>query len=524
MWCIAVAVAGALSVTVVHSAAADSTSASQVALSRSNTPADIYTIQADIDGQSELFLSGHSAYWYHLDFAAPGTYNGQHLPTVINGHDWYPTWPAAGYNYNCHCKSTDEFTAVDPPVPPKITSFSYRAVKCRDSCSASYSKGTLVVLFNDDPSSDDTEYEVRISLTPLNSNRTSTVATSLASPRQAFHSVTRTVLNAVVAGGAVLFITFPAQIFNDTLDENYEEILAMWRRFWWRFGGKRRRVRREKRILTAPSEVLSKRREVITFAAVLVAGSVVGGYRDASFGFNLASAANLFGTIFALIALIAAPSIVALIYRRMRRYPDKFVLRAIPAGLAVAILSVLVSRLTHFEPGYLYGLVCGVAFAHKLKEADEGHVVALETLAMLVISGLAWLAFVPVDAAALRPGSGVGLALVDNLLASIVVGGIVGAAISLLPLRFLPGGVLYKWNRAVWAVLIAIPMFGLIAIMLNPSSAPVNNGSSQIVTVVILFLVFGGSSLVFRQFFASRRASDDPESRVTAPTGMGRLG
>jgi hypothetical protein len=268
---------------------------------------------------------------------------------------------------------------------------------------------------------------------------------------------------------------------------------------------------------------LSKKREVVTFAAVLVVGSVIGGNRDPAFGLNLASLANLIGTIVALAALIAAPWAAAMLYRRMRHYPAKFVWRAIPAGLVVAFLSVVASRLTHFEPGYLYGLVCGVAFAHKLKETEEGHVVALESLAILTISLLSWLAFVPVDSAALRPGSGFGIALLDDLLASAVVGGIVGVAIGLLPLRFLPGGVLFKWSRAVWGVLMAIALFGIVAIMLNPSSAPVNNGSAQIATVIVLLVVFGGTSVAFRQFFASRRSSDDTESRVTAPTGVSPL-
>lgn len=139
------------------------------------------------------------------------------------------------------------------------------------------------------------------------------------------------------------------------------------------------------------------------------------------------------------------------------------------------------------------------------------------------MSALCWVAFVPVDNAALRSGSGFGIALLDDLLASVVVGGIVGVAIGLFPLRFLPGGVLFKWNRIVWGVFMAVALFGIVAIMLNPSSAPVNNGSSQIVTVIVLFAIFGGSSLAFRQFFASRRSSDDPESRVTAPTGVGRF-
>jgi hypothetical protein len=187
------------------------------------------------------------------------------------------------------------------------------------------------------------------------------------------------------------------------------------------------------------------------------------------------------------------------------------------------VLSVLVSRLTHFEPGYLYGLVCGIAFAHKLAKSQEALVVTLESLATLAVSLAAWSAFVPVDRSALEPGSGFGVALLDDFLASVLVGGLVGIAIGMLPLRFLPGGTVYEWRRKVWAAMFGIAMFGIIAIMLRPSASPVRPGAAPMVTTIVLFVAFGGVSLLFRQYFAHRHGRRDEESRVTAPTGLGRM-
>ncbi|HUY72660.1 MAG TPA: hypothetical protein VMV08_10485 [Gaiellaceae bacterium] len=64
--------------------------------------------------------------------------------------------------------------------------------------------------------------------------RVSTIASSIASPSKALSSGKRTLENLVIAGVLVLFITFPAQLFNHTFDENYAEIREWWkRRFGW---------------------------------------------------------------------------------------------------------------------------------------------------------------------------------------------------------------------------------------------------------------------------------------------------
>lgn len=358
-------------------------------------------------------------------------------------------------------------------------------------------------------------------------SRTSPVATTLPTPHQAFSSVVRTVENVVITSAAIVLITFPAQMFNSTLDENYVEILAIWRRFLWRMGGRRRLARKRRAQWAArnsqkPDEK-SPRRELATLLSVLVAGSLIGGFRDPSFGFTLSSVANFAGTLLALAVLIAAPWATAYIYRRIKRRRTVAKLRAIPAGIAIAVVSVLISRMAHFQPGYLYGVVCGVAFAHKLAKKEEGHVVSLESAATLVTAVVAWMAFVPVDAAALRPGSSFWVALADDWLASIFVGGLVGVTIGLLPLRFLPGGTLFKWNRLAWAALFGIASFGVVAIMLRPSSGPARPGSAPLVTAIVLFVLFGGVSVAFREYFARRHPAGDNESRVTAPTGVERF-
>lgn len=136
-----------------------------------------YVVQADIDGHSQLTISGRSARWFHIDFAAPGRHNGQNNPTIINGIKWFPGWPQPGENRDCHCHSST-FRNVRPRVPLQADGFSVEAVSCRDSCSASYSDGVLVIDFNDDPSASDAWYTVRITLHSDDGDETSPAALS----------------------------------------------------------------------------------------------------------------------------------------------------------------------------------------------------------------------------------------------------------------------------------------------------------------------------------------------------------
>jgi hypothetical protein len=122
-----------------------------------------YDVRADIDGHSKLTLWAGSAQWHHFDYAAPGRENGKNDPTIINGVKWFPTWPHAGENRDCDCYS-NKFRKVTPRVPKNGIIFSFQEVSCRDSCSATFSKGALVIDFNDDPSLGDAWYEVKITL------------------------------------------------------------------------------------------------------------------------------------------------------------------------------------------------------------------------------------------------------------------------------------------------------------------------------------------------------------------------
>ena len=105
------------------------------------------TISADIDGRSELTISGRNAVWKHLTQAAPVRHQGGATVTKIGKASWTPSWPDAGENRDCGCFS-DVFHGVSPAVPSGGP-VRFKAVSCREACSMATRNGKVVITVDD---------------------------------------------------------------------------------------------------------------------------------------------------------------------------------------------------------------------------------------------------------------------------------------------------------------------------------------------------------------------------------------
>ena len=105
----------------------------------------------------------------------------------------------------------------------------------------------------------------------------STIATSLPTPAEAFASVAVVAAGAAISIGAILFITFPSQLFNLTFQENYAEIRELLqRRVKWA-------LRPKKASETSRQSVA----DWVKFVAVVLVGALLGGLLDPHFGTSL---------------------------------------------------------------------------------------------------------------------------------------------------------------------------------------------------------------------------------------------
>ena len=327
-----------------------------------------------------------------------------------------------------------------------------------------------------------------------NARHRSTIATALTPLDKAFPLTWRTFWNAFITLAVMLLITFPAQLFNKTLDENYEEIRAILHR----------RLRTPAKVRTKLASSGHRSANVASFAVVMAGGSIIGGLNDPTFGFNTKSVETFVAVVAAFAVSIVLSAGVEIAYRRRRRLAAAWSLRALPLGLVIALACMLVSRLTGFQPGYLYGVIAGIVFREAVGNRERGHGVALASLATLVLAVVAWAAWTPVATSASHPHANAFVLTADTFLAGLFISGIVGTVVALVPLEFMPGSALARWHRGAWMAVFTVATFLLIQVMLHPAARSRRIPDAPIVTTAVLFGVFGLISVAFNRYFALR--------------------
>ncbi|MBA2633218.1 MAG: hypothetical protein H0U86_09515 [Chloroflexi bacterium] len=318
-------------------------------------------------------------------------------------------------------------------------------------------------------------------------------AASVARPGQVSTDPVILLQSAVLAALLVFLMPFPSQLFNSTLDAHEDEV-----RRWLRLD----------RIGSAVGGFGAFWGSWPGVAVFTLLAALLYGFLDPGFGFSLSSLATFVGMLVGIVLVTAAFAVpVVLAHRRLG---DSWRLKVVPVSLLMGVACVLLSRLTGFQPGYLYGLLIGLAFARELSSADEGRATAIGAVLMLVVATVAWLGL-----GALPDGDGFGLVVVRTSLAALMVAGLEGVAFGLLPMRFLPGEPLYAWNRILWGVLLAIGAFAFFHILINPASGYLSDSSrTPLFTVVGLLVGFSLVSVAFWAWFRFRPSSPTEEPTV----------
>jgi hypothetical protein len=306
-----------------------------------------------------------------------------------------------------------------------------------------------------------------------------------------------------VAAGTALLIPFPGALFNSTVEANAGEI-GSW------FAGIRRRLDRAWSRLRRgpPGERSAFWRRPLGIAAFLLLSAVIYALLDPSIGLDLRSLWVVLGLLAGLVvtSLIFAVPTAAYRWATARERPA---IRVMPWTVLVAVGCVLLTRLTAFQPGYLYGLLIGVTFAAELSVRDEGRATAIASAWVLALTILAWFGLSVVRAWGDPDG---GVTIVSTAaLTTVVVAGFEGVVFGLLPLRFLPGAAIFAWSRRTWTVLFVVGFFGFLHVLVNPQSGYLaDTARTPMLTVVLLFVFFGAVSVALWAYFRFRPGRPDP--------------
>ena len=325
------------------------------------------------------------------------------------------------------------------------------------------------------------------------------LATSLPQVDQVDFGLDRLLVSALAVAALLVLIAFPAELFNTTLEEHYDEV-----RGW--FGLK-------------PRPLGGGRHHGALLALFLLLSGPLWFAMQPSSRFDASTALGALGLSLATTVVVIASDLAAVLHVR-RRYRERAVPIALPGALVIAVACVVLSRAVHFQPGYFYGLLGGLALSRSLERDESGRLAARTVAFLLVLSMVSWVALQPVSAAAAESGKTLGTILVENLLGGIFWAALDSLVIAMLPLRLLEGSKVMGWSRAAWALLYGLTLLAFVHILLRPSTGYVSNTSVSPPLVVIgLFFGFAAFSFAFWGYFRfRRRAPSDghPESNPEA--------
>jgi hypothetical protein len=304
----------------------------------------------------------------------------------------------------------------------------------------------------------------------------------------------------VVIGGSLavallllLLVGFAGELFNNTVESNYG-VIARW------FG--RGPVGR-----AGAWFARNRRGWVLIFIALT---ALISAFVDPTFGPDLHGLAELLGFLVGLVVVLASFKLPPMLAHR-RKTGELGRLRPLPWTLVIAALFVLVSRIGNLQPGYLYGIVLGAIFVDDVSDAEEGRETFYGSIWTLAAAVLAWLALTWVRTVGLDEDS-FGITVLSTAFAAILVSGLEATAFGLMPMRFMPGYAIYRWNRPGWAVLFGLSVFAFIHILIGPTSGYVAELSPAAFTAALgVFAVFGLLSIATWLYFRFRPAGGDPE-------------
>ncbi len=295
----------------------------------------------------------------------------------------------------------------------------------------------------------------------------------------------------------VLLIAFPTHLLNSAVESGQDRLSAL----------RRRRLGLPEDAGDAPPSASARTWGVA--AGVVLAASVISAFVDPGFGLNPGSARVIasLGLALAIETLLVWSLVIGVTRRASPGTIAGF--HAAPATLLVVALAVLLTRLTGFEPGIIFGLVAGVTFATAAGATAQGKVALAGTGLALVLALGGWIGYSLIGPASV--GSGFARTFLTETLSSLAIAGIASLPLALVPLRGMTGHTLYTWSRPLWAGSYAVGLLGFFLVLM-PMPFSWSAVDTPLRVWVLLYVAYAATAVV------AWAALTRPWHRDTAPT------
>jgi hypothetical protein len=311
-----------------------------------------------------------------------------------------------------------------------------------------------------------------------------------------------------LAGMTLITILLTATLFNQTVQENSDDIEAFFGRFLSPFRAIGHALNG---IFNTASGNGTGFASVVAPFSILSLTALVYGFAEPGFGFNDKSLVLVASLIFGVGAVTYTYSgSQALICRRGHGVPSG--VKLFPIGLAVAVLCVLVSRVENFQPGIIYGFIASFAVfgAVTLDRRQMGQLVFIPGIILLGVCILAWFLVDPFRELAQDHKDSWLAAVPEGIAAAIFVGGLEGIFFNMIPLEFMDGKKLWDWNKAAWVGMAGVTAFLFWHVLLNTEDSYFSAlQETTPLTAILLIGICMALTLAVWTFFKLRHARGD---------------
>ena len=304
--------------------------------------------------------------------------------------------------------------------------------------------------------------------------------------------------NLAFAGISLMLLLLSAEIFNQTVEENDEEIKRMARKYagpvvgilgavgtFWSsvFGGKG--------VMSALVGVL----------AVVGVAAFIFSLEEDGVGLNEQ-------TLVMFVSLVAALLILTYWYDGgqiliAKNFGVASVIRLFPVGILIAVVSLAVTRFVGFHPGLIYGFIAAAVVVGPagLSRDQEGHVIFWPALSLMVLALVSWLLLDPLRDMSEDSDSWIA-ALPEGIAVGIFVGAVEGMFLQLIPMRYMDGYKIWSWNKLAWLALAGLAAFLFWHALLNSerSSWDALDEATPATAIGLMAICFGLTLAVWAYF------------------------
>ena len=297
------------------------------------------------------------------------------------------------------------------------------------------------------------------------------------------------ILTNILFGGFTLVLMLAtAEIFNQTVEENEDDIRGWFERISGPLKGVFDIIGNVGRLITDGRGVAGLLAPIV----LLALAALLYGLEEPGYGVNEQSVVIFFSFLAAFAVLTYVYDGGQLLMTNSFGLPGS--IRLFPAGIIVALFCIAMTRLLGFQPGIIYGFIAAhtLVAGSVITRDQEGRQILFPALVLLTICAAAFLLLAPARDLATDNNS-LWASIPEGVAVGIFVGGLEGMFFQMVPIKFMDGHRLWAWSKLAWLGFTGVTAFLFWHVLLNAErqSYDALSDTTPAIALLLMLICFG---------------------------------